>query len=115
MTRPRLIEFGRPDRPVSAEEAIEPSYQQLVARMVRKGLSEDEVALAIESLAQAHLETIAANAATDAEIAKVRHEAGLPPLQPAPVARSEWMPGVGGILWCLLIFCATYLIVWALL
>ena len=115
MIRPRLLDFGHPDRPTSAEEMVEPAYQQLVARMVRGGLSEDEVALAIESLAQAHLETIAANAATDAEIAKVRHEAGLPPVQPAAAAGSEWMPGVGGLFWCLLVFCATYLLVWALL
>lgn len=78
MTRPpRLLPLGHPDRVMSAEEIIEPYYQALVLRMLSKGLSDEETALAVESSAHAHLDTLRATKMTDAEIARVRRLAGM--------------------------------------
>lgn len=81
MTKPsRLLPPGHPDRIYSAEEVIEPYYQTLVIRMLAKGLSDEEIALAVESLAQAHLDTLAANRLAETEIVLARQEAGLEPI-----------------------------------
>lgn len=79
MTRPRLLDKGHPDRSLSVEAALEPAYQALVADAAKHGVAEEEAALAIESLAQANLDTIAANRQTEAEIARARREVGLSP------------------------------------
>lgn len=88
---------------------MEPAYQALVLRMMTKGLSEQEIAVAVESLAQAHLDTLAANAETEAEIDKAQREAGLPDVVEMPAPRDGWMLIAGAALWCALLFPTGYL------
>lgn len=80
MTMPKLLPPGHPDRALSAQEVIEPHYQELVRRMKLRGMSEGEIAVAIEGLAQAHLMTLIENRATEAQIDDARAEAGLEPV-----------------------------------
>lgn len=115
MSRPRLLSRGHPDRPLSVEEVLEPAYQALVAKAVANGASEEEAALAIEGLAQAHLDTIAANKETEAEIAKARREAGLPEVVEAPPQPMGWMEAAGAAIWSVVIFSAGYLAFWLLM
>src|SRR5690554_4788292 len=92
---PRLSARGHPDRPVAVEEMVEPRYHAMVRDLTTKGISEEDAALAIESLAQAHLDTIIANKATEAEIAAARRDAGLPELGHMPSRGQEWMVAAG--------------------
>lgn len=80
MTSPKLLPTGHPDRALSAQEVIEPHYQTLVSSMKLCGMSEGEIAVAIEELAQAHLIAMMENRRTEARIAAVREEAGLEPI-----------------------------------
>lgn len=49
---------GTADRPLSVQKAVEPGYNVLVRQMLSQDITEEEVAVAIERLAQAHIETI---------------------------------------------------------
>ena len=111
MTPPHLLRYGHPNRPVSAEEVARPAYQMLIAALQHRGISEEEAALAIESLAQAHINDLALNGMTGAESSKTGSEAPLfkaidtPPLEPV------WMPVVSGLIWgCLT--ATTLLVLW---
>lgn len=65
MRRLKLLPLGHPDRSVSVEAYMEPAYQALILRMMQAGITGAEAALALESLAQADLDTMRANAETD--------------------------------------------------
>lgn len=106
MTQPRLLPFGHPDRSMSVEEVVEPAYQLLVERMIRAGMEEREIALAVESLAQAHLDTIATCEKTGALIDLARRQAGLPdlePVEPDHQAASVWPLLMGAAIWAALL------------
>lgn len=114
MTRqPQLLPRGHPDRATSAEEVVEPYYQALVLRMLSKGLSDEETALAVESLAQAHLDMLRANDATELDIDHARRMAGMPERVPAqPPAPAPVWPSVasGAILAATSIFIITWIL-----
>ena len=82
---------GHPDFPLECEEALQPAYDALVLRHMQGGWREEDVALAIEGLAQAHLDSLVANDATDREIRMARRMAGMPELdepdEPQPPRR----------------------------
>ena len=102
MNRPRLVQPGHPDRSLSVEEVIEPGYQALVLRMMQKGMSEQEIVLAIESLAQAHLDTLSATVENEDAIDRALVEAGMKPCDRQPV-RDGWMISAGALIWAALI------------
>lgn len=114
MSPTRVLPLGHPDRFGSVEEAVEPAYQKLVDKMVRAGIDEREIALAVESLAQAHLDTIIANEKTEAQIAEVRQEAGLPDRSTLS-ERHQWMVGAGLVIWAVLLFTMAFTTIWALI
>ena len=77
MTKPTLRPPGHPDRALSAQEEIEPLYQSLVRHMTLRGMSEGEIAVAMEGQAQAHLTTMVENRKRDARIDDAREEASI--------------------------------------
>jgi hypothetical protein len=114
MSPARILPPGHPDRFTTVEEAIEPAYQKLVDKMVRAGIDEREVALAIESLAQAHLDTIIANEKTEAQIDLVRRGAGMSE-RGAPPERYQWSVAVGAAIWAVALFSLAFMAIWALI
>ena len=78
MSPTNLLPHGHPDRFESVEEVFEAEYHYLVSKMRLAGIEEGEAALAIESLAQTHLDAIAASANIDAELDQMREDLELP-------------------------------------
>lgn len=95
-----VLPSNSPKRPIIVREAIEAEYDALVRRIVKKGVAEEEVAVAIECLAQAHLDSIAAGHNTADEIDHVRANSGLPPELPQ-LRNDSWVMIGGALIWCL--------------
>jgi hypothetical protein len=80
MIRNQIKHAGHPDRPISIQEALEPYYRQLVEDMEFHEISEEEVAVAFEALAQAHLSQMVERRNTEDAVDAARVSRGLPPV-----------------------------------
>ena len=63
-----------PDRDLDCQMAAEDAFQEMVERIVAAGWGPEEAALAVMALAENHVMAVAANAETDAAIARARRK-----------------------------------------
>lgn len=87
---------------MSIEETAVPGFQMLVAQLMRRGISDKEAVLAIESLAQAQLDMIATDEVTAIEIDEGERVNRWPEEPGPPSEKQRWALVFDALMWSLL-------------
>lgn len=67
---------GHPDRQLDCEEAMEAAFQEIAEKAIAAGWGQQEIALALVGLVQAHIHALRENEKTEAAMSRARRRYG---------------------------------------